>query len=194
MNSSRAILLVTFLLLFGLSVSSQTPVGGAKLYDKEGLSFNYPTGWQFNDTSSKNAIEMTFGREDLDATVKVFVFRTPLDSADKLAEAKKILVERYITTTTKSFEDENGHPKGEPSTSEIAALKAEGVKIHASLDGVAGVAEIEWAIVQDHMVVLTLFGPDKAVKMAAPAWDLIRSSIKIAAPPTPAATPKKPRN
>ena len=165
-----------------------------KLYDKEGLSFNYPTGWQFNDTSSKNAIEMTFGREDLDATVKVFVFRTPLDSAAKLAEAKKILVERYITTTTKSFEDANAHPKSEPSTSEIAALKAEGVKIHASLDGVAGMAEIEWAIVQDHMIVLTLFGPDKAVKTAAPAWDLIRSSIKIAAPPIPAATPKKPGN
>ena len=189
MNSSHAVLLVFILLLFGLSASGQSAPTGTQAFDREGLSFIYPAGWSFEDSSNKNAMEMTFGRADLDATVKVFVFRTPLDGADKLAEAKKILVERYIATTTKSFEEANAHPKSEPSTSEIAAIKAEGVKIHASLDGTPGVAEIEWAVIQDHMVVLTLFGPDIAVKNAVPAWDLIRSTIKIAAP---TAAPKKP--
>jgi hypothetical protein len=108
-----------------------------------------------------------------------------------MAEAKRVLVDKYVASTTKSFEQAGAHPESSPASTEIGGVKAEGIKIRASLDGVPGVAEIEWAVVGQRLVVLTFLGPDKALTKATPAWDTIRTTIKIAEPtPPPKPSPK----
>ncbi|HEV7473562.1 MAG TPA: hypothetical protein VGN90_05925, partial [Pyrinomonadaceae bacterium] len=178
------------LLLCAVSAAAQAVPSDAKEFNKDGLIFNYPSGWSFNDNSNADAQQMVFGRADSDAQLTVFVFRTPLTSPEKIAEAKRVLVDKYIASTTKSFEQAGGHPESAPATSEIGGVKSEGVKIRAALDGVAGVAEIQSAVVGERLVVLTFLGPDKALTKAAPAWDLVRTTIKIAGPtPQPKASP-----
>jgi hypothetical protein len=192
MKSSHSFFpLIVFLLLCGLSALAQTASGDAKAFDKDGLSFSYPSGWSFNDTSNADAQQMTFGRADSDAQITVFVFRTPVTTPEKVAEAKRVLVDKYVASTTRSFEQAGAHPESSPATTEIGGVKSEGVKIRASLDGVPGVAEIEWAVVGQRLVVLTFLGPDKALTKATPAWDAIRTTIKIAEPtPQPKPNPK----
>ena len=187
-SPARAFLVFAFLLCSAMAVAAQTPPAEGQPFAKDGLSFNYPSGWAFNDTSNADAQQMTFGRTDSDAQITVFVFRTPLTTPERIAEAKKVLVDKYISSTTKSFEQAAAHPQSTPATSEIAGVPAEGVKIKASLDGVPGVAEIYSAVVGQRLVVLTLLGPDRAVTKAVPAWDMIRGTLKIA-PPTPKAQP-----
>ena len=192
MRLSNIYSLLAVLVLFSLSASAQTPADG-KQFTKDGLSFNYPSGWAFNDTSNPDAQQMTFGRTDSDAQITVFVFRAPLTNPEKIAEAKRVLVDKYVASTTKSFEQAGAHPESSPVSMDIAGVKSEGVRIRASLDGVPGVAEIHSAVVGQRLVVLTFLGPDKAVVKATPAWDMIRGSIKIeeAHPkPQPANTPK----
>ena len=171
--------LIAFLLLCGLSASAQT-AADAKEFNKDGLSFNYAAGWTFNDNSNADAQQMTFGRTDSDAQITVFVFRSPLTSPERLAEAKRVLVVKYIANTTRSFEQAGAHPESSPATSEIGGVASEGVKIRAALDGVPGAAEIQWAMVGQRLVILTFFGPDKALTKATPAWDTMRTTIKIA--------------
>jgi hypothetical protein len=188
-------LLITLVLVCGLSALAQTAPSDAKEFNKDGLTFTYPAGWAFNDNSNKDAQQMTFGRPDSDAQITVFVFRTPVVTPEKIAEAKRVLVDKYIANTTKSFEDAAGHPVSAPVTSEIGGVASEGVKIRASLDGVPGIAEIQSAVVGQRLVVLTLLGPDKAVTKAAPVWDAIRTTIKLAEPqpqtkPQPRPSPK----
>jgi hypothetical protein len=192
MKSSHSFFpLIVFLLLCGLSALAQTASGDAKAFDKDGLSFSYPSGWSFNDTSNADAQQMTFGRADSDAQITVFVFRTPVTTPEKVAEAKRVLVDKYVASTTRSFEQAGAHPESSPATTEIGGVKSEGVKIRASLDSVPGVAEIEWAVVGQRLVVLTFLGPDKALTKATPAWDAIRTTIKIAEPtPQPKPSPK----
>src|SRR6266550_40592 len=174
MKSSRSLLLLTTLLLLcSFSALAQTPAGE---FRKDGLSLNYPAGWTFNDTSNADAQQMTFGRPDSDAQITVFVFRSLLTTPEKLAEAKRILVDKYVASTTKSFEQAGAHPASSPASTEISGIKSEGVKIRASLDGVPGAAEIHWAVVAQRLVVLTFLGPDKALTKAMPAWDLIRTT------------------
>jgi hypothetical protein len=188
MKSSRNIFpLLALLLLCVVSASAQTIPADAKEFSKDGLTLNYPAGWAFNDNSNADAQQMTFGRADSDAQVTVFVFRVPLTTPERVAEAKRVLVDKYIASTTKSFEQAGAHPESAPATSEIGGVKSEGVKIRASLDGVPGVAEIQSAVVGQRLVVLTFVGPDRALTKAAPAWDLVRTTIKI---PEPAAQPK----
>jgi hypothetical protein len=192
-SRAQAFLVIAMLLCCGLSVAAQAPPAEGKQFAKDGLSFNYPSGWAFNDTSNPDAQEMTFGRTDSDVQIKISAFRTPLTTPERIAEAKRILVDKYVAATVKSFEQASAHPQSTPATSEIGGVAAEGVKIRASLDGVPGVAEIYSAVVGQRLVVLTLFGPDRSVTKAAPAWDMIRGTIKIAAPEPkaqPAASPK----
>jgi hypothetical protein len=192
MKSSRnSFQLIAFLLFCGLSASAQTAPSDAKEFNKDGLSFSYPSGWSFNDTSNADAQEVQLGRPGVDAQIKVWVYRTPLDSPEKIAEAKKILVDSYVAATTKSFAQEGANPQSSPATTEIGSLKADGVKISASLGGEPGAAEIFWGLVGKRLVVLTLFRPDRALKQSTPAWDTIRNTIKIEEPqPQPKPQPK----
>jgi hypothetical protein len=191
--SRTAVLVFATLLYCCLSLAAQTPPAEGKQFIKDGLSFNYPSAWAYNDTSNADAQQMTFGRPDSDAQITVFVFRTALTTPERTAEAKKVLVDKYVASTMKSFEQAGAHPQSTPASSEIAGIPAEGVKIKASLDGVPGVAEIYSAVVGERLVVLTVLGPDRAVAKAVPAWDMIRGTIKIAEPQPkaqPAASPK----
>ena len=192
MKSSRNLTSLVALLLFcGLSVSAQTAPSDAKEFNKEGLTFSYPNGWAFNDKSDKDAQNMTFGRSDSDAQITVFVFRTPVTTPEKIAEAKRVLVDKYVAATKQQFQQEDPKTTSEPATSEIGGVASEGVKIRASLGGVPGMADIEWAVVGQRLVVLTFLGPDRALTKAAPAWDTIRNSIKLAgAGPQPGPSPK----
>ena len=193
MKSSRNFFhLAASLLLTALSASAQTAPSGAKQFNKDGLTFSYPSKWSFNDTSNADAQQLTLGRPDSDAQITVFVFRTPITSAEKLAEAKKILVDKYVASTTKSFADAGGKPESSAATTDIATLKADGVRIRASLDSVPGSAEIYWAVVGQRLVVLTFLGPDRALKQATAAWDAIRTSLQIEEPKAQAKpTPKQ---
>jgi hypothetical protein len=194
MKSSRNFfLLITSLLLCGLSASAQTAPGDAKEFNKDGLSFNYPAGWSFKDDSDSDKQQLTFGRADVDAQFTIFIFRTPITSPEQMAEAKKILVDKYVAAQTASFEREGAKPQSSPATKDIGTTKADGTIIHLSFDGVAGAAEIYWGLIGQRLVVLTFFRPDNAIAKATPAWDLIRSTIKIAdqtPQPKPSTTPK----
>ena len=191
MKSPRNLFLLSALLLLcGLSVSALTAPAD-KEFNKDGLSFNYPDGWAFNDNSDKDAQKMSFGRPDSEAQITVFVDRDHLTKPEHMAETRKVLVDKYVAATMKSFQVEDPKTTSEPATAEIGGVASEGVKIRASLGGVPGMAEIEWAFVGERLVVLTLFGPDSALKKAMPAWDTMRNSIKIAPKtPQPAASPK----
>ena len=180
MKLSRNVLpMVALVFLYVLAASAQTPPSDAKEFNKDGLTFSYPSGWSFNDTSDSDAQKMTFGRNDSDAQVTVFVFRTHVNTPEKIAEAKKVLVDKYVASTIKSFEQAGARPESSPTTSEIGGVKSEGVRIKASLDGVPGAADIQWAVLGERLVVLTFLGPDRALTKAASIWDSIRSSMKV---------------
>jgi hypothetical protein len=195
MKSSRHFFpLIALLILGGLSASAQTVPSDAKQFNKDGLTFNYLAGWSINDTSNSDAQDLTLGRADSDAQVKVFVFRPLITTPEKLSEAKRVLVDKYVASTSKGFADMGAKPESSPAETEIGAVKAEGVKLRATLDGEPGAAEIYWGVVGKRLVVLTFFGPDKALKKAMAAWDAIRTSLQIEEPKPktaqPAANPK----
>lgn len=193
MKSPRNFFLLLATVLFcGLSVSAQTD---NKEFNKDGLSFNYPNGWLFDDKSDKDAQKMDFGRPDVEGQISIFVDRDRATTPGQVAEVKKVLVDKYVAAQMKSFQSGDPKTTSTPATSEIAGLASEGVKIRTSNGGVPAIAEIQSAVVGEYLVILTLFCSDQALKKATPAWDTIRNSIKIAAPqpkttPQPAASPK----
>ena len=176
----RAIVCVfAFALLMVVGVGAQNN----KKFTKDGLSFDYTDSWTITDESTSDAQQLTLSPpEDSGALIKFFVHRGKVNTPDKLAQAKAKIIEPYLSYTEKQFVGMGAKPERVPATTQIAGADAEGVRITAILDREPGEAAIYWATVGERLVVLTLFGPDKAIKKAAPTWDTVRNSLKIEAP------------
>jgi hypothetical protein len=175
------------LLISCLMAAAQTP----KTFTKEGLSFDYPSDWTVQDDSSGDAQQFSLSKANSDVQIRVFVHKGRI-AAEKLPDAKKAFIDPYVASTQKQFVAMGAKPEQAPDTSEIGGVKADGVKISASLGGEAGAAKIYWALVGQRVVVLTLFGPDKQLKQLAPAWDMVRNSLKVVDPKAVPATSPKP--
>jgi|SRR5688500_4998216 len=192
---SYSLAAVALVAVWSMSALGQTPAADGKQLSKDGLSFSYPNGWTLQDTSNPDAQSFSIGRADSEAQFRVFVYRTPVNTPERVAEARKVLIDPYVASTVRQFEQMGAKPQKTPAITVIRnSASSEGVKIAASLDGVPGAAEIYWGVVGNRMVVLTMLGPDSALKKAAPAWDLIRTSLAVAEEkpspkPTPTPTP-----
>lgn len=165
-----------------------------KQFTKDGLSFDYPDGWTIVDESNTDAQQLTLGRADSEAMIKFFVHRGKVNTPEKMAQAKAKIIEPYLSYTEKQFVGMGAKPERVAATTQIAGAEAEGVRITAILDREPGEAGIYWVTVGERLVVLTLFGPDKAIKKAAPVWDVVRNSLKIEAPAPKASPTPKPKN
>jgi len=156
----------------------QTP----KTYTKDGLSFDYPADWTLQEGVNDDAQQLTLAKSNSDVQISVFAHKGRI-TPEKLPDAKKAFIDPYIAATTNQFVQMGAKPEQSPDASEIGGIKADGVKISASLGGETGAAKIYWALLGQRVVVLTLFGPDKQLKQHAPAWDLVRNSLKVVDPP-----------
>jgi len=181
-----SIQLVALIFASCVLAAAQTPQN----YSKENLSFDYPQGWTLVDDTNRDALQFTLTKANSDVQIRGFIHKGRIPP-DKLPEAKLKFIDPYIEATAKQFVQMGAKPEQSPDTTEIGGIKADGANITASLGGETGAAKIYWALVGQQVVVLTLFGPDKQLKQLAPAWDLVRTSLKITDPKaTPAASPK----
>ena len=169
-------------------VTAQTP--DSKNFSKDGVSFDYASSWQLQDVSNDDAQQLTLTKANSDVQIRIFIHKGRI-TPEKLPDAKKAFIDPYIAATAKQFVEMGAKPEQVPENSEIGGVKADGTSINASLGGETGAAKIYWALVGQRVVVLTLFGPDKQMKQLTPAWDLIRTSLKVVDPKAvPAASPK----
>lgn len=165
----------------------QTP----KTYMQNGVSFDYPADWTLQEGVNADAQQLTLAKANSDVQISVFVHKGRI-TPEKLPEAKKAFIDPYVNATSNQFLQMGAKPEQSPDSSEIGGVKAEGVKISASLGGETGAAKIYWALIGQRVVVLTLFGPDKETQKLAPAWDQVRNSLKVVDPKAAASPTPKP--
>jgi hypothetical protein len=172
MNIKYQILLavVSVLSLFQTASNVQT-------FNANGLFFEYPNGWVLRDDSNSDAQQLTLARPNNDVQIRVFAHKGRI-AAEKFPDAKKAFIDPYIAATMKQFVAMGAKPEQSADSSEIAGVKADGVKIAANL-GEPGAAKIYWAMVGQRVVILTIFGPDREIKQFAPAWDTVRTTLKV---------------
>ena len=167
-------ILVFFLMGFLLVAQTASDI---KTFNANGLSFDYPNGWVLNDDTNSDAQQLTLARPNNDVQIRVFVHKGRI-AAEKFPDAKKAFIDPYIASTMKQFVAMGAKPEQSADSSEIGGVKADGVKIAANL-GEPGAAKIYWAMVGQRVVILTIFGPDREIKQFTPAWDTVRSTLKV---------------
>jgi hypothetical protein len=176
MTLFRSVLSCCALLLLVAGAQAQ---GSTKHFAKDGLSFDYLDGWSVTDKSNTDAQDLTLTRSDNNAQIRVYVHRGRVDSPEKMAQAKKAFIDPYVAATNNQLVQMGAKPERTAATTEIGGGPAEGVRLRALLSGEGGEATIYWVTLGNRVVVLTLFGSDKDLKRATPAWDGLRNSLKI---------------
>lgn len=189
MTSLRPLVIFAAIVLTALMVR---PQGNSSQFAKEGLSFDYASGWAVADESNADAQQLTLTKANTDAQITVFVHRGKVDSPEKLAQAKKAFIDPYVKSVNDRFVGMGAKPESTPATSEVGGAAAEGVRIRASLGGDAAEASIFWVPLNGRVVVLTFFRPDDQLKQTMAAYDIVRTSLKVEPPPPKAAPSKKP--
>jgi len=181
--------LLMTLVFFGLALATivaQDP--NVNHFAKDGLSFDYPKGWVLNDHSSPQMQLIELGQGDV--TIRIRSPREYLKTPEKEAQAKKIVQDNYVNEFFNNVQQAGMSPKRSVVTTQIAGADAEGARVRAILGGAPGGLDSYSRIVSDRLINLSVIGSEKDVTKAAPAWDIIRNSIKVEPPPDTKSTPK----
>ncbi len=159
-----------------------------KHYDKDGLSFDYPANWQFSEqsTGQMQFIELTRG----DIVLRIRSPREWLKTPEKEAHAKKLFQDQYVDDFANQFAQQGLQPKRSPVTTTIGGANADGTRLRVVMDRQSGGLDSYYLMLSDRLVNLSILGSDSDITKAAPAWDLIRNSIKVEPAPQPKPTGK----
>jgi len=177
------------LLIISLALSAQTP--DVKHFNKSGVTFDYPAGWSLEDLSDSDAQSLRLSRTDADLQLTVFVHRGRI-TAEKMADAKKAFIDPYVAAEAKQFEQLGAHIEKTPDTSELGGVPAEGMKLKVTIGSDSATAQIYWALVGQHVVIMKYFGPDRDRAKYVSHWDMVRNSLKIEDPKAkPSPSPAK---
>jgi hypothetical protein len=170
-----------------LTISTPAQDPNIKHFDKDGLSFDYPANWQLSDqsTSQMQFLELSQG----DVIIRVRSAREWLKTPDKEAHAKKLFQDQYVDSFATQFEQQGMQPKRSPVTTQLGGGDAEGVRLRVVMDRQSGGLDSYYRIISDRLVHLSILGSEKDITRDAPAWDIIRNSLKVEPPPQPKASP-----
>ncbi len=185
MTSLRFLLGCVAILLLAVIALPQDP--NVRHFEKDGLSFDYPAGWQLSDqsTGQMQFLELASG----DVVIRVRAPREWLKTPEKEAQAKKLFHDDYVQSFASQFEQQGMTPKRSPATTQISGADAEGVKLRAVMDRQPGGLDSYYRIISDRLIHLSILGSEKEMTADAAAWDMIRNSLKVEPPPQPKPTP-----
>ena len=185
MNFLRFLICVIFVALVAAVGLAQDP--NVKHFEKDGLSFDYPANWQISDqsTGQMQFLELTQG----DVTIRVRSPREWLKTPDKEAHAKKLFQDQYVESFATQFEQQGMQPKRSAVTTQLGGGDAEGVRLRVVMDRQPGGLDSYYRIVSDRLVHLSVLGSERDIARDAPAWDMIRNSLKVEPPPPPKPSP-----
>ena len=189
MKLFRSIIVCLAVSLF-VAVFAQDP--NVKHFDKDGLSFDYPANWQFSDQSTAQMQFVELSRGDI--VMRVRSAREWLKTPEKEAHARKLFQDQYVEDFARQFAQQGMQPKRSAITTTIAGANADGTRLRVVMDRQPGGLDSYSLVLSDRLVNLSILGSESDITKAAPVFDMIRNSLKVAPPPQPSpkpsATPK----
>src|SRR6266576_2952801 len=159
MRLLRTLIFATASLLLVVSALAQDP--NVKQFAKDGLSFDYPAGWQLEDKSSGQMQFLELARGDV-----IIRIRTPrewLKTPEKETHAKKLFQDQYVDGFATQFEQQGMQPKRSAITTTVAGANADGTRLRVVMDRQPGGVDSYYLILSDRMVNLSILGSESDI-------------------------------
>lgn len=178
------ILSLVFTAILYSFVLAQTAKTDIKTFDKDGLSFNYPTDWELTDNSTAELQQIKLTLSKTSAIVYVTSPRKPIVNEEQLRAARESITDQFIENIRLKFSQESNLAtvKEEDNCSEKNREKPAGKIIHGSFQGQPSTAEV-YAVFPEHRFVNLFFvRNDKDEKDTSAAWQTIIKTVKTLTP------------
>lgn len=171
----------SFLILFISVFISTVFAQETKKYVKGGVAFEYSQGWELTEKADKETSQISLSNAEADSQISIIVIHRPINSKEPMAEAKKRVIDPWITTLIDQYTRiaQVKIDRSEIKT-EVAGQPADGVKLAFILDAQGGRVEACWALLEKRLVLFYIVGPDKKGGIASLGWESVRQTIRIA--------------
>jgi hypothetical protein len=185
---------VIALTLISVLASAQTSAPALNHFAKEGLSFDYPADVRFEEHGDAGGQQLELYNAGNGAQIMVVSRFETIDTPAQLEKARQDVFDFFVDTTIKQFETQQAKVERKEAQIQVGGAQASGVRLRAVLDGEPGNAEAYYVVLGRRLVLVTFIGSDKELAAGAPAWEIVRRTLKVA--PTVASlttpTPSRP--
>lgn len=178
---TRVLTCLTFALLVCASASAQTTPGGR--YERDGLSFNYPDGWEVEDRSNARAQHLILTRAGGSALIALIAYREPIVNPGQLSAAHRNIWRPYVTDMAAKLGVEKNPPWEETRCEKVGGFQAAGVRLGGRLGGEQTAGEVYALMLGRRFVNVFFVRHDKDEALESPAWKVLLESLKVEEPP-----------
>ena len=176
-------ILATF---FRLSVLAQTVKADIKIYDKDGLSFNYPASWELTDQSTAELQQLKLNLPNSSGLIYVSSPRNPVSTSDQLTASREGITDRFIENIIQkfTFSSTTAILGSETGCFEVKDKEYVGTMIRGTYQNQLSTAEILPILLEHRFVNFVFIRATDDYEKTNSIWKILTESIKIITPET----------
>jgi TonB family protein len=157
---------------------SQDVTSSTKHYEKDGISFDYPTSWTVMEDNSPYLQTVTVAPGGSATQIIISTYGGPIPSCDFDLEGKKLasIFSKRVAKVIKA-----GAATGSPVKSQLGAAEMEGIELEGLMDQQPALGDVYSIRLNRRFVSLT-FVRKVDDSTARSAWQTVRSSLTVKPP------------
>jgi TonB family protein len=177
LKRTSIILANVVVMLVCINSFAQSNSGALQQFAKDGLRFDYPSGWTLKDHSDADKQYIRLEFDNSSALIMIIADRDLVGLPEYLPALRRITTEPFITDITLKF-------GGASVTSEklhiaLKDTEADGVRLRGTVDKEPVSAEVYSLVERSRFINLVYLRPDKNGAALDPGFAIVRNTISI---------------
>jgi TonB family protein len=165
--------------------SARATNNAAGHFAKDGLSFDYPSGWTLADKSAEAAQQLVLLLQGSSARVQVVAHRQPLQSREQVSAAREAITIPYVKDLARKFGLDEAPDWKDAQCLTVGKRLATGLHFSGSLDGEPSAADVFTVVLGQRLVHLIYTRADKDDARGSEVWKAVVGSLSVEPPQNP---------
>ena len=174
--------LVLILALSSPLVSAQSASSEMKPFEKDGLSFSYPSDWTLTDKSNAQAQHLILSQSRSSVLIMVIAYRELMPSREQFQIALDNVTNPYIDSIARNFAASGKAVERDYPCLEMAGKKVSGVRIRGLYQNEPSAGAVYALAKARRFVNLVYIRADKDAPRGDIAWEAVHRTLKIDSP------------
>ena len=175
----------TAVLLFAILFATPLPQADGGRFSKEGLSFDYLSGWSLADTGDAQMQRLVLTRAGGSNIIMVFAQRELITTAMQLYGSRTNVTMPYVTNIAHKLGLDRPPSPKEAQCVPIGGRPAVGFRMRGQFEGEPTTAEVYTIVLGQRLLHLVHLRADKDEAAGAAAWKTVLDTLKVDAPAQP---------
>lgn len=174
---------ITLTIIFKLPTSAQISGADVKVYDKNGLSFSYPSIWELTDQSTADLQQVKLNLPESSALIYITSPRNSISTSEQLEAAREGITDRFVENITQKFTlSPSSILRPETDCFEVNGKAHIGRVIRGTYQKQLSVADIIPTFLEHRFVNLVFIRSNSEYDKSNPAWQMITKTVKNITP------------